>query len=82
MKVALPAPVIAGAIALVVLIVAFLFYRNVTAEPVTPRPDPAIFGGKPAAGAGGGAANAAASTYPGQNGGGAVTPINPNGGAR
>ncbi|CAN5389145.1 hypothetical protein BH11ARM2_BH11ARM2_23830 [soil metagenome] len=43
----IPTPVIAGVLVVVVAIAAFFFIRGVSEEPRTPRPDPALFGGKP-----------------------------------
>ena len=70
MKVNLPLPAIVGALVVVVAVVAFFFVRGMVVEPPTPRPN--LYGGPRAAG----------ESYPGQNGGGAVTPINPTGGTK
>jgi zinc transporter ZupT len=44
MKQALPLPAIIGVVVVLVAIVGFFFMKTVTAEPNTPRPDPAMFG--------------------------------------
>ena len=43
MKYSLPTPVFVGAIVAVVVVAAFLVFKGATAEPHTPRPDPAMF---------------------------------------
>ena len=44
MKQSVSTPVIIGVIVVALAFVAFLFVKNVSGEPHTPRPDPAMFG--------------------------------------
>ena len=74
MKTNLPMPAVIGIVVVVVALAGFFVFRGATAEPHTPRPN--LYGGPRTDDGAGGTAAAKPETYPGQNGGGAQTPLN------
>ncbi len=47
MKRNLSGPVIAGTLIVVLLVIGAVYFHSMTASPHTPRPNPAMFSGKP-----------------------------------